>query len=117
LGSTDTLNIKYEITNNGENAYLPQFNVTSTSRLAFAQVPGNCRVTEAVMECDLNRGRPLAKGDSDSVSISFDVSQLSGQSLIIHAEVFSTGYEKNPTDNKQTNVIGLKEFTEIDASG
>jgi len=69
------------------------------------------------MVCDLNRGRPLAKGDSDSVTISFDVSQLSGQSLIIYAEVFSTGYEKNPTDNKQTNVIGLKEFTEIDASG
>ncbi|XP_016941080.4 integrin alpha-PS3 isoform X1 [Drosophila suzukii] len=117
LGSADTLRINYEITNAGETAYLPQFNVTSTSRLAFAQVPGNCKVVEAVMVCDLNRGRPLAKGDSDSVTISFDVSQLSGQSLIIYAEVFSTGYEKNPTDNKQTNVIGLKEFTEIDASG
>ncbi|XP_037715995.1 integrin alpha-PS3 isoform X2 [Drosophila subpulchrella] len=117
LGSADTLRINYEITNVGETAYLPQFNVTSTSRLAFAQVPGNCKVVEAVMVCDLNRGRPLAKGDSDSVTISFDVSQLSGQSLIIYAEVFSTGYEKNPTDNKQTNVIGLKEFTEIDASG
>ncbi|XP_017013569.2 integrin alpha-PS3 isoform X2 [Drosophila takahashii] len=117
LGSADTLRVNYEITNGGETAYLPQFNVTSTSRLAFAQVPGNCKVAEAVMVCDLNRGRPLAKGDSDSVTISFDVSQLSGQSLIIHAEVFSTGYEKNPTDNKQTNVISLKEFTEIDASG
>ncbi|EDW47967.1 integrin alpha-PS3 isoform X1 [Drosophila sechellia] len=117
LGSADTLRLNYEITNIGETAYLPQFNVTSTSRLAFAQVPGNCKVADAVMVCDLNRGRPLAKGDTDSVTISFDVSQLSGQSLIIHAEVFSTGYEKNPTDNRQTNVIGLKEFTEIDASG
>ncbi|XP_017061946.1 integrin alpha-PS3 isoform X2 [Drosophila ficusphila] len=117
LGSADTLRLNYEITNNGETAYLPQFNVTSTSRLAFAQVPGNCKVAEAVMVCDLNRGRPLAKGDSDSVTISFDVSQLSGESLIIYAEVFSTGYESNPTDNRQTNVIGLREFTEIDASG
>jgi len=117
LGSADTLRLNYEITNIGETAYLPQFNVTSTSRLAFAQVPGNCKVVDAVMVCDLNRGRPLAKGDTDSVTISFDVSQLSGQSLIIHAEVFSTGYEQNPTDNRQTNVIGLKEFTEIDASG
>ncbi|XP_016952923.1 integrin alpha-PS3-like [Drosophila biarmipes] len=117
LGSADTLRIDYKITNNGENAYLPQFNVTSTSSLAFAQVPGNCRVTEAVMTCDLNHGRHLAKSDSDSVTISFDVSKLSGQSLIIHAEVFSAGLEKNPTDNKQTNAIGLKEFTEIDASG
>ncbi|KAH8348438.1 hypothetical protein KR084_007423 [Drosophila pseudotakahashii] len=117
LGSADTLRVNYEITNGGETAYLPQFNVTSSSRLAFAQFPGNCKVAEAVMVCDLNRGRPLAKGDSDSVTVSFDVSQLSGQSLIIHAEVFSTGYEKNPTDNKQTNVISLKEYTEIDASG
>ncbi|XP_017069438.1 integrin alpha-PS3 isoform X2 [Drosophila eugracilis] len=117
LGSAETLRLNYEITNNGETAYLPQFNVTSTSRLAFAQVPGNCKVIDAVMVCDLNRGRPLAKGDSDSITISFDVSQLTGQSLIIHAEVFSTGYEKNPTDNKQTNVIGLKEFTDIDATG
>lgn len=69
------------------------------------------------MVCDLNRGRPLAKGDSDSITISFDVSQLGGLSLIINAEVFSTGYEKNPMDNKQTNVISLKEFTEIDATG
>ncbi|KAH8275324.1 hypothetical protein KR026_005117 [Drosophila bipectinata] len=117
LGSADILRLKYEITNNGETAYLPQFNVTSSARLPFAQVPGNCKVTEAHMVCDLNRGRPLAKGDGDSITISFDVSQLGGLSLIINAEVFSTGYEKNPMDNKQTNVISLKEFTEIDATG
>ncbi|XP_017061823.1 integrin alpha-PS3-like [Drosophila ficusphila] len=116
LSSARTLSLNYEITNNGETAYLPQFNVTSTSRLAFAQVPGNCKVAEAVMVCDLNRGRPLAKGDSDYVTISFDVSQLSGESLIIYAEVFSTGNESNPTDNKQTNVIMLRKFTEIDIS-
>lgn len=70
--------------------------MTSASRLAFAQVPGNCKVTDAYMVCDLNRGRPLAKGDRDSVTVSFDVSQLSGLSLIITAEVFSTGHELNP---------------------
>ncbi|XP_017027542.1 integrin alpha-PS3-like isoform X1 [Drosophila kikkawai] len=117
LGSADTLRLNYEITNVGETAYLPQFNVTSASRLPFAQVPGNCKVTEAYMVCDLNRGRPLAKGDRDSLTVSFDVSQLSGLSLIITAEVFSTGREANPMDNRQVNVIGLKEFTEIDATG
>ncbi|XP_052841039.1 LOW QUALITY PROTEIN: integrin alpha-PS3-like [Drosophila gunungcola] len=117
LGSDVSLHLDYEITNNGETAYLPQFNVSSTPQLPFAQVPGNCKVSNAVMVCDLNRGGPLAKGDSDSVTISFDVSQLSGESLTIHAEVFSAGNERSLTDNKQTNVIGLKEFTEIDASG
>ncbi|XP_052840214.1 integrin alpha-PS3 [Drosophila gunungcola] len=117
LGSTDILRLKYEVTSSGENAYVPQFNVTSSSRLPFAQVPGNCRVSKAFMLCDLNRGRTLAKGDSDSITVSFDASQLGGHSLIIDAAVFSAGSEKNPTDNKQTNVINLKEFTEIDASG
>ncbi|KAH8348432.1 hypothetical protein KR084_007421, partial [Drosophila pseudotakahashii] len=117
LGSADTLQVNYEITNSGETAYLPQFNVTSTSQLAFSQVPGNCKIAEAVMVCDLNSGLSLAKGDSDSVTVSFDVSQLSGQSLIIQAEVFSAGNEKNRTDNKETNVISLKEFADIDASG
>ncbi|XP_016972382.1 integrin alpha-PS3-like [Drosophila rhopaloa] len=117
LGTADTIGLSYEITNNGETAYLPQFNVTSTPRLAFSQVPGNCKVADAVMVCDLNRGQPLAKGDSDSVTISFDVSYLRGQSLIIHAEVFSTGYEKNSTDNQHIDKISLTEFTEIEASG
>ncbi|XP_016977688.2 integrin alpha-PS3-like [Drosophila rhopaloa] len=117
LGSAEILHLSYDITNKGETAYLPQFNVTSTFHLAFAQIPGNCKVAEAVMVCDLNGGRPLAKGDSDSLTISFDGSQLSGESLTILAEVFSAGNEKNTTDNKQTNVISLKEFTEIDASG
>ncbi|XP_052838413.1 integrin alpha-PS3-like isoform X1 [Drosophila gunungcola] len=117
LGSSDTLRMIYKITNQGEKAYLPQFNVTSTSHLAFAQIPPNCKVVDAAMTCDLNHGRPLAKGQSLSITISFDTSQLSGQSLVIHAEVFSAGNERNPKDNKQANSIGLSEFTEIDVSG
>ncbi|XP_044249047.1 integrin alpha-PS3 [Drosophila takahashii] len=117
LGSTNTLRLSYEVTNHGETAYLPQLNVTSSSRLPFAQVPGNCRVRKAVMVCDLNNGRPLVKGDSDSLIITFDVSQLSGDSLIIDAAVISTGIDENSTDNQQTNVIWLKEFAEIDVSG
>jgi len=69
------------------------------------------------MLCDLNDGRPLASGDSDSLAITFDVSQLSGDLLTIDAAVFSTGVDKNSTDNEKTNEIILREFTEIDASG
>ncbi|KAH8348354.1 hypothetical protein KR084_006705, partial [Drosophila pseudotakahashii] len=117
LGTTDTLRLSYEVTNHGETAYLPQLNVTSSARLPFAQVPGNCRVRKSVMVCDLNNGRPLVEGESDSLTITFDVSQLSGDSLIIDAAVFSTGIDKNSTDNKQTIEIRLREFAEIDASG
>ncbi|XP_016946460.3 integrin alpha-PS3 isoform X1 [Drosophila biarmipes] len=117
LGTTDTLRLSYEVINQGETAYLPQLNVTSSPGLPFAQVPGNCRVREEVMVCNLNGGRPLANGDSDSLAITFDVSQLGGDSLTIEAVVFSTGIDKNSTDNKQTNEIVLREFTEIDVSG
>ncbi|EDW01487.1 integrin alpha-PS3 [Drosophila grimshawi] len=117
LGSDKTLRINYEVTNRGETAYLPQLNVTSSSRLNFAQIPGNCKVSHAVMVCDLNRGRPLGYGDKDSITISFDMSGLTGSSLTISAEVFSTGSEKNHTDNKLNSLIALKEHTEIDASG
>ncbi|XP_030560119.1 integrin alpha-PS3 [Drosophila novamexicana] len=117
LGSDKTLRLNYEVTNEGETAYLPQLNVTSSSRLNFAQIPGNCRVSEAVMVCDLNHGRPLGKGDRDSITISFDVSSLTGSALTISAEVFSTGLEQNLHDNKLNTLIALKEYTEIDASG
>jgi len=117
LGTTDTLRLNYEVINQGETAYLPQLKVTSTFRLPFAKVPGNCRVRKGVMLCDLNDGRPLASGDSDSLAITFDVSQLNGDLLTIDAAVFSTGVDKNSTDNEKTNEIILREFTEIDASG
>ncbi|XP_017839011.2 LOW QUALITY PROTEIN: integrin alpha-PS3 [Drosophila busckii] len=117
LGSSKTLRMTYEVTNQGETAYLPQLNVTSSSRLNFAQTPGTCNVFEAVMVCDLNRGRPLMKGDKDSVTISFDVSALTGSALTINAEVFSTGQERNPLDNKLISLIALQQYTEIDASG
>ncbi|KAM8711525.1 hypothetical protein ACLKA7_000636 [Drosophila subpalustris] len=117
LGSAKVLRIAYEVSNQGESAYLPQLNVTSSGRLNFAQIPGNCKVSEAVMICDLNNGRPLGKGDRDSITISFDVSGLTGHALTISAEVFSTGSEKNPSDNRLQSLIALKEYTEIDASG
>ncbi|KAH8346896.1 hypothetical protein KR059_001980, partial [Drosophila kikkawai] len=117
LGSNDILRLTYTITNAGETAYLPQFKVNSTSRLTFAQVPGDCQVSEAVMMCNLNGGQALGTGETDSVTVSFDVSQLSGESLVVTAEVFSTGNEKNITDNKHVNEISLREFTEIDIMG
>jgi len=107
--------VAYEVSNRGETAYLPQLNVTSSRRLNFAQIPGNCKVSEAVMICDLNNGRPLGNGDKDRITISFDVSSLTGRALNISAEVFSTGSEKNPSDNKLESRIALEEYTEIDA--
>jgi len=113
----EVLSFSYEITNSGEPAYVAQFNVTSSARLPFAKVPGNCRLRHEVMLCDLNGGRALARGDSESLTIIFDVTQLSGHSLTIEAAVSSAGMDQNPKDNTMSTTISLREYAEIDASG
>ncbi|XP_037947350.1 integrin alpha-PS3 isoform X1 [Teleopsis dalmanni] len=119
LGSSRTLSITYDINNMGETAYLPQINLTSSNRMPFARIPSNCRVNNeaVVMVCDLNRGQPMANGNSDSITVIYDVSGISGKTMILTAEVFSTGVEQTPTDNIVRDVITLKEYTEIEAVG
>ncbi|XP_002040109.2 integrin alpha-PS5 [Drosophila sechellia] len=117
LGTMAVFSMRYEITNNGELAYVAQFKVTSSARLPFARVPGNCRVRQEHMLCDLNGGLALARGDSESLTITFDVSQLSGHSLTIEAAVSSAGMDQNLKDNTINTTISLREEAEIDASG
>ncbi|XP_043645063.1 integrin alpha-PS5-like [Drosophila teissieri] len=117
LGTNESLSLTYEITNSGEPAYVAQLNVTSSARLPFSKVPGNCRVREEVILCDLNGQRAMTKGDSESLTITFDVTQLRGHSLTIEAAVSSAGIDKNPKDNRLSTLISLKEYAEIDASG
>ncbi|XP_033156513.1 integrin alpha-PS5 [Drosophila mauritiana] len=117
LGTSEVFSMRYEITNSGEPAYVAQFKVTSSVRLPFAKVPGNCRVRQELMLCDLNGGLALARGDSESLTITFDVSQLSGHSLTIEAAVSSAGMDQNLKDNTINTTISLREEAEIDASG
>ncbi|XP_016952924.1 integrin alpha-PS4-like [Drosophila biarmipes] len=117
LGTSDVLRVRYNITNEGENAYQPQFNVTSIPILDFAQIPGYCSKYNDVLMCDLNQGFRIAKFQSTYVDVIFDVTQLGGQSLTICANVFSALNESSPGDNNFTTVITLKEHTEIDAIG
>ncbi|KAH8347899.1 hypothetical protein KR084_002195, partial [Drosophila pseudotakahashii] len=117
LGSSDTLRLRYDIVNDGENAYQPQFTVFSTPRLDFTQIPGNCKIAEGVMLCELSNGFRLGKSNSTYVDIMFDVSQLGGQSLTINATVSSALSELNPKDNNVIKVITLKEEAEIDVIG
>lgn len=111
------MKITYEVTNVGETAYLPQINITSSNRLPFAKYPSNCKVHDAVMLCDLNQGQAMAKKTKDTVTVIYDVSNLSGTAMILTAEVFSTGKELNPQNNIIKDVITLGEFTEIEAIG
>ncbi|XP_005192057.1 integrin alpha-PS3 isoform X2 [Musca domestica] len=119
LGSSPTFKVSYDVVNRGETAYLPQINITSSNRMLFAKIPSNCKhnVQDSMLLCDLNRGHHMANGTSDTITVIYDTSNISGEKMVLMAKVFSTGNEKTPGDNIASDVITLTEFTEISAVG
>lgn len=111
--------MSYNVSNSGETAYLPQINITSSNRMPFAKIPSNCKLNnqDLTLLCDLNHGQPMAKGSKDTITVTYDTSSISGQSMTLMAKVFSTGKELNALDNVATDVVSLAEFTEIVAVG
>lgn len=87
--------------------------------MPFAKIPSNCKLNnqDSLLLCDLNHGQPLAKDAKDSITVIYDSSSVSGESMILTAKVFSTGKELNPNNNYARDVIALTEFTEIQAVG
>ncbi|XP_061397209.1 integrin alpha-PS3 [Musca vetustissima] len=119
LGSSRTFKVSYDVINMGETAYLPQINITSSNRMLFAKIPSNCKHNsqDSMLLCDLNHGQPMAKGTSDTITVIYDTSNISGEKMVLMAKVFSTGKEQTPGDNIASDVITLAEFTEISAVG
>lgn len=123
LGSSSSIVIAYNIENSGETAYLAQIRITlPESEVLFTKIPSNCKLDETapnsnVMECDLNSGTPMFKGDRTSIRISVDTTKLDGTELVVKAKVFSTGDELNDLDNAVDNVIALAEFSNIEVFG
>lgn len=123
LGSSSSITINYNILNNGETAYLAQIKITlPDSVTVFTKIPSNCKLDELavhsnVMQCDLNSGRPMFKGDKTSLKMSIDTTKLEGKNLVVKAYVYSTGDEFNESDNRVENTIPLGEFSEIEIFG
>lgn len=67
--------------------------------------------------CDLNRGRPMANGNKDTITVIYDSSNVSGEKMVLMAKVFSTGQELTSGDNIISDIITLTEFTAIEAVG
>lgn len=122
LGSAKTIEIKYEISNAGESAYLTQLSVTIPSNITeFSRIPSSCRMQDTiirdVMICDINHGKPIKNKETVEIVISLDATKLDGQSLRIFANVSSAGDEIRPIDNIYTNEIILTEFSDIEING
>lgn len=123
LGSSSSLAINYIIENSGETAYLAQIIITlPNGEIIFTKIPSNCKLNELnvnfnTMECDLNDGRPMYRGDKHLLKIGIDTTKLEGEKLVIEAQVHSTGDELNEIDNKVEDNIALGEFSEVEVLG
>lgn len=123
LGSTSSLTVQYNIENGGETAYLAQIRIIlPDSDVLFTKTPSNCKLDETapnanIMECDLNNGIPIFKGDKTSIKISIDTTKLDDSELVIKANVFSTGDEQNELDNEDERIIPLQKFSNVEIFG
>lgn len=122
LGSAKTIDIKYEISNAGESAYLTQLSINIPSNVTeFSRIPPTCRLEDLsirdVMICDINHGKPIKNQETVEIIISLDATRLEGSSLKLFANVSSAGDESRPTDNVYTNEIILAEFSDIELNG
>lgn len=123
LGSTTSIPIEYYIENTGETAYLAQIEITlPDTGVSFMKTPSYCKLNETavnqnVMECDLNSGTPMFRGDKATFHVSIDTTKLDGSELIIKAMVKSASDESNDSNNHIDDVIALRSFSEIEVFG
>lgn len=120
LGSTKVITIEYEISNQGESAYLTQIKITiPTNVTQYSRIPPSCRQdsNNRDMICDLNSGRPVKRGEIVKLDINLDSTKLDGESFKVFAVVSSAGDEERPADNQYENEILLTEFSDVELIG
>lgn len=122
LGSTKTIEIKYEISNSKESAYLTQLSITIPINITeFSRIPPSCRIQDITardtMICEINHGKPINNQETVEIIINLDATRLEGVSFKVIANVSSAGDELRPTDNFYTNEIILTEFSDIELNG
>lgn len=120
LGSTKTIAIQYEISNSAESAYLTQLKITiPTNVTQYSKVPPSCRQenNNRDMICDINSGKPVARGEKVTLDINLEAAKLDGESFKVFAIVSSAGDEQRPADNEYENEILLTEFSDVELNG
>uniref|UniRef100_A0A182J9R1 Uncharacterized protein n=1 Tax=Anopheles atroparvus TaxID=41427 RepID=A0A182J9R1_ANOAO len=122
LGSTKKASIEFEVYNAGENAYLPQLNVTLTpARLTLAKLTSECRQTVTVdsvnVLCELNNGLPLKSSYTAKYTLILDMTKLEGSSAEVRAEALSSSEESAQDDNFLEQTLTLQEFSDIEIIG
>ncbi|XP_049548071.1 integrin alpha-PS3-like [Anopheles darlingi] len=122
LGSTTKASLEFTVYNDGENAYLPQLNVTLLpAGLTLANLTSECRQTVTIesvnLLCDLNSGLLLKASHTAKYTLELDMTKLEGGTVSkaeIRAEALSTSEELVPMDNFYETTLSLREYSEIE---
>ncbi|XP_053664153.1 integrin alpha-PS3-like [Anopheles marshallii] len=121
VGSSKTATLEVDIENAGENAYLPQLNVTTSSLLRLSNPSSECLQSPIGRDqinvlCSLNGGLPLKTLARIKYTLTFDVTQLQASVgyVNIHVLVLTTSKEQWPRDNEMEERLALLEFSHID---
>ncbi|XP_052897352.1 integrin alpha-PS3-like [Anopheles moucheti] len=121
VGSAKTATLEVDIENAGENAYLPQLNVTTSSLLRLSNPSTECQQSPIGRDlisvlCSLNGGLPLKTLARIKYSLTFDVTQLQAAVgyVNIHFEALTTSKEQWPRDNNMEERLTLLEFSHVD---
>ncbi|KFB51524.1 AGAP006826-PA-like protein [Anopheles sinensis] len=117
IGSTKVATIEVEIENSGENAFLPQVNLSVPSSLqAMAKSVPECVVSPAVdgqiaVLCDLNNRLPLRSGAKVKRSLQFDMTHLEGnrRELKVRAVSLTSSKEQWAKDNEMEYILPIRE--------
>ncbi|XP_050072975.1 integrin alpha-PS3-like [Anopheles maculipalpis] len=124
VGSTKTVTLEVDIENAGENAYLPQLNITTSSllRLGSASNPSpECQQSEPVRDqisflCSLNNGLPLKPLTRIRYFLTLDVTRVQAYVgfVDVHMQALTTSKEQWPKDNAAEAKLFVHEFSHID---
>uniref|UniRef100_A0A182SV92 Integrin alpha second immunoglobulin-like domain-containing protein n=1 Tax=Anopheles maculatus TaxID=74869 RepID=A0A182SV92_9DIPT len=124
VGSSKTVTLEVDIENAGENAYLPQLNITTSSLLRLGS-PSNpspeCEQSQPAGDqisfiCSLNNGLPLKSLAKIKYFLTFDVTQV--QAFVgfvdVNMQALTTSKEQWPKDNAAEAKLFVHEFSDID---
>lgn len=116
IGSSNVFSIEYETENMGEVAYYPKLKINSSLNLDLKRVSSKCFVENNIVICELCNGLFMKDGDTDTIYIEFDMTNVEGESLTFEASVSSAGKETNISDNSIIDVIKLFKPKLVDES-
>ena len=123
IGSTETLALELQLTNDGEPASLPSLNVMVPSPVSMACVPPSCQHQNTItggtsLTCTV-QPHPFLIDSQFKITLPFDVSKITSElsTLKFNVSASSSGEEVNPRDNVANVTLSLLSEADMEIVG